>query len=693
MRIAALFRILAAPAKLLALWVAAFVVCRLALITATWPLRGDATPALIAKALLVGLRFDLATGAALVLPFAVWLLLRSAPSALERRIVSGLFALLGFVVLFAAIAEVEFYKEFEMRFGPLVFEYFGKPEHNEIVLSMIWAGYPIVRWMLVVLALAGALYWLGRRILHRGSGAAAPSVRAAGLAVWIVVTVLALRGGIGSAPLRWGDAYFSKSTYANHMALNGVYLLGNTWRHLKDHLDHPELVHWRGQASRDAAFRLARELTLNPGETLLLPDTHPLLRRTAPSRIALARPKNVVVVMMESFSARLAGATGAPFGATPNFDALAREGMLFDRAFSVGSHTAQGVFGVLASFPSLPTYEGLMKHAIGSQPVLTLPAILEDEGYDTLFLYNGLFSWDNKEGFFRAHGVHRFIGSDDYVNPSFVDPTWGVSDRDVFERARAEFSTLAKSGRPFLGIILTLSNHAPFNLPQVPGLKRFEGGDLHNERLNGMQYADWALGEFMNKSRAEAWFDDTLFVFVGDHGYAVPPVLTEVNVLHMHVPLLFYGPKIVPPGRRHTVASQLDILPTILGLVGTRAVHQAFGRDLFALPADDPGHAFVKKSGDPWIGWIEGDRILTVAPKNPANLYALELGFPPTARALADPARAQAMQAHLNAFVATGLIALESRLLAPNQKAGAQPVPAGEPADPARKAVQGTSQR
>jgi phosphoglycerol transferase MdoB-like AlkP superfamily enzyme len=667
MRIADFYRVLSPPAKLLALWVGAFLLCRLALIIATWPLRGDATPALIAKALLVGLRFDLAVGVALTLPFALWLVLRAAPSVLERRIVTGLFGLLGVVVLFAAIAEVEFYKEFEMRFGPLVFEYFGKKEHNEIVLSMIWTGYPVVRWMLVVAALSGVLYWLGRRILDQGTGGATRSVRAVALFVWLAITALAIRGGIGPSPLRWGDAHFSRSTYANHMAANGAYLLYKTWE--SHRRNHPELAYWRTQISRDSAFAVVREITLNPGETLLKPGTYPLLRRSPPSQIALTRPKNVVVVMMESFSARLTGATGAAFGATPNFDVLAREGFLFDRAFSVGTHTAQGVFAVLCSFPNLPTYEGLMKHPAGAQPFLTLPAILEDQGYDTLFLYNGLFSWDNKEGFFRAHGVHRFIGRDDYPNPSFVDPTWGVSDQDVFERARQEFSTLAKSGKPFLGIVLTLSNHAPFNLPPVPGLKRIEGDDLQNHRLNGMHYADWALGEFMKKARSEPWFDETLFVFVGDHGYAVPPVLTEVNVLHMHVPLLFYGPKILPPGRRHTVASQLDIVPTILGLLGTGAMHQSFGRDLFSLRPDDPGHAYVKKSGDPWLGWIEGDTIVTAAPKLPPKLYTLDLGFPPAARERDDgkAAQLQASERQLKAFAATSITAIEDHLLAPKQ--------------------------
>jgi hypothetical protein len=135
------------------------------------------------------------------------------------------------------------------------------------------------------------------------------------------------------------------------------------------------------------------------------------------------------------------------------------------------------------------------------------------------------------------------------------------------------------------------------------------------------------------------------------------------------VPLLFYGPKILPPGRRHTVASQLDIVPTILGLLGTGAMHQSFGRDLFSLRPDDPGHAYVKKSGDPWLGWIEGDTIVTAAPKLPPKLYTLDLGFPPAARERDDgkAAQLQASERQLKAFAATSITAIEDHLLAPKQ--------------------------
>jgi phosphoglycerol transferase MdoB-like AlkP superfamily enzyme len=380
----------------------------------------------------------------------------------------------------------------------------------------------------------------------------------------------------------------------------------------------------------------------------------------------------VVLVVMESFSARFCGATGAAFGATPNFDALARQGILFDRAFSVSTHTAQGVFGTLCSYPNLPDFDNVMKMPIGMQPFRSLPAVLNESGFSTLFLYNGLFSWDNKEGFFRGQRVERFIGRPDYVNPVFVDPDWGVSDLDVFNRANDEFTELSRQKKPFLGLILTLSNHAPFNLPKPEGLGWLSGGGDQNQRVNGVHYADWALGQFMARARQSDWFDDTLFVFTGDHGFGIPPLITEASLLHQHVPILFFGPGIFggPGGVRHQVISQLDILPSILGLLGSEQPHQSFGRDVFSLLPEDKGHAYVKASGSPTVGWIEGNEIIVAVPGKPLTFQTFDLSFPPSASADLSAEhlpRVREMERHMRGFVVAGLTALQEHRCAPKQ--------------------------
>ena len=643
-------------------WTVLFELLRLVLVVATWSHHGDATVPLILESFLRGSRFDLSMAAKCALIFSLWMIWRPCAGRREKRIVFGAFALVALVAIFALIAEVEFYKEFEQRLGRLAFEYFSaKSEHNAIIAGMIWHGYPVVRWTLACFAIWLLFVWLVRPLfVKQSASASAIGSRFVVTVLWLAISVVAFRGGLQQSVLRWGDGYFSQNTYANQMAQNGLFTL-------VDALRHPEsrqklAAQWERVLPLEKATELVRQITLLPGEKLVEPDTHLLLRTSPPSTIALKRPHNVVVVVMESFTARFCGATGARFGATPNYDALAKEGILFDRAFSVGTHTAQGIYGTLCSFPHLPDFETLMKQPLGQQPFRSLPAILSEAGFETLFLYNGLFSWDNKEGFFRNHGMQRFIGRNDYKDPTFVDPDWGVSDLDVFNRAVKEFSEIAQRKKPFLGVVLTLSNHSPFNLPKIPGLSPIEGGGEQNQRLNGVHYADWAVGEFIKAARQTIWFDDTLFVFTGDHGFGIPPNLTELGLLHMHVPILFYGPAILGTQHetRHTVASQLDILPSILGILGTETTHQAFGRDLFRLDASDKGHACVKDSGGAFVGWIEGSEVMVGNGGKLVSLYQYDFSFPPSATPQNIDGRKE-MTERMQAFVQSGIWTIKQR--------------------------------
>ncbi|MEO5804735.1 MAG: LTA synthase family protein [Verrucomicrobiota bacterium] len=669
---AATLRLLLPVICFLLAWTALFGVMRFILVIATWSHHGDATGPLLLKSFWHGARFDLSIAAKLSLIFTLWMIWRPVPNRLEKKIVFALFVLVAFFSIFVLIAEVEFYKEFEQRLGRLAFEYFStKSEHNSIILGMVWHGYPVIRWMLACFAIWALFIWLLRPLLLKKIPIQSGFItRVIATVLWIGLSVIAFRGGFQQSVLRWGDGYFSQSSYANQMAQNGIFTLIDALRHPES--NQKLAASWERSLPPEKAAELIRAVTLLPGEELVDPDRYLLLRTSPPSSIAKKRPHNVVLVIMESFTARFCGAVGADFGATPKYDALAKDGVLFDRAFSVGTHTAQGVYGTLCSFPHLPDFETLMKQPIAQQPFRSLPAILGESGYETLFLYNGLFSWDNKEGFFRNHGMQRFIGRNDYVDPTFVDPDWGVSDHDVFNRAIKEFSEIAGRKKPFLGVVLTLSNHSPFNLPKIPGLNRVEGGGDQNQRLNGVHYADWAVGEFIKSAKQTSWFEDTLFVFVGDHGFGIPPNLTELGLLHMHVPLLFYGPNILGTQHetRHTIASQLDIVPSILGILGSQAAHQSFGRDLFRLSAEDLGHACTKDSGGAFVGWIKGNQVLVGEGGKAVSLYQHDFSFPPKVTPLSIENKKQ-MTEHMQAFVQGGIWTLRERRAAPRLPAEA----------------------
>ena len=537
---------------------------------------------------------------------------------------------------------------------------------------MLFRSYPVVRYALIWLLLAACwglgLWFLARRHLRPASPASTPRqslLRIMGTTLTLAVMVVVLRGGITGEPLRWGDAFFSESTFANHLALNGLFTLGRSgWDKI-----YSKQAFWAKSLPADEALATSRVMLALPGETSLADENHPLLR-TEPQAAPLGngRPLNVVVILMESFSARFVGALGADRGLTPEFDRLAEGGILFERAFSNGTHTHQGVYATLTSFPNLPGYEYLMKMMEANQEFSGLPTLLHRYGYESVFLYNGLLSWDNKEGFLRQHGIDRFVGTDDYVDPTFVDPVWGVSDFDVYARANQEFRELAAQG-PFFGIILTLSNHAPFNLPEPLPFERIRSDDGYEGRYNGMRYADWALGEFFRMAEKEDYFKDTLFVVTGDHGFGYPPMITPMALGRFHVPLLFYAPGLLdePGERRQTVASQVDIGPSVLGLLAMNTPHQGWGRNLFSPTLQDEGFAVIKPSGgEELVALIEGDRLLLVAPKEKPELYRYDLGFPPAGsedRYEDEKESAQAMEKRLLAYVQTGILSLRARSL------------------------------
>jgi phosphoglycerol transferase MdoB-like AlkP superfamily enzyme len=616
-----------------------------------------------------GIPFDMAIATWLVTPFALWWIWRPKPKPAERITAFAIFGLTSLLGIFMLIAEVEFFKEFQMRLGPLAFEYFStNEEHNAIIAEMVWNGYPVVHWTLACLAIAALFIWFNRRLFSIPRMAHSAAIRGASTFLLLALGVILIRGGFRGAPLRWGDAYFSENTYANQMSFNGLWAALDALRHSSKDLT--ESKEWKEHLTLEEAIRISRETVLLPGETLIEPEKFPLLRTSPPNNALVRPPKNVVLVIMESFTARYNDALGAGFGATPNFAELARDGVLFDRAFSASTHTAPGVFATLCSFPILPDAGYVMKTMLGQQQFRSLPQVFAESGRETLFLYNGLFSWDNKEGFFRHQGMQRFIGCEDYIDPTFVDPAWGVCDHDVFNRAIGEFNAFSNKKQPFFSVVLTLSNHSPFNLPVVPGLKPLNFDGQQGDRLRGVQYADWAVGNFMDQAKQQPWFDETLFVFVGDHGFAVPPTLTDINLQHMHVPLLFYAPKLFAgkPEVKHQVASHLDILPTLVGLTGIQVPHQSFGRDLFRLPDGDQGQAMVKRSSEPMLGWIEGDEIYVGSVVSPTGFHRFDLGFPSSASEDLTPKRpddAKRFARKLDAMVITGLHALERRLAAP----------------------------
>ena len=640
----------------------------------------------VVRSFITGAKFDAATACYLLLPFAIVAHLPGISfdrSPRARRWFFACFTALTGGLTFLCLAEYEFFNEFQTRFNQLAIQYANQPQ---TVGGMVWYNYPVVRYVLIWLAWTACLALVIRQLMRWSYDRRPSDYRAAthvgAIALLFAMLVFCMRGGFGSEPLRWGEAFTSHNEFTNQMGLNGLFTLGNALRNEVAGKNVSE--DWSARMDPAKAREVTRAMLVEPDETLIDPAQRTLLRRdratddwlvltpAAPTTPAAgadagagaARPPNVVLVLMESFSARFVGAAGAPGNFTPHFDALAREGVFFSRAFSSGTHTHQGVFSVALGFPNLPGYEYLMESFAGNQRFSSLPAILKSRGYQTHFLYNGNLEWDNMHGFLRKQGITHFVGGDGFGAEVKQDRVWGVSDKDMLDRANAEFEKSHRSGRPFFGLVLTLSNHAPFDVPEPLPFPRTTGMGELNRRLDAMRYADWALGQFMDSARKLGYFDNTLFVFVGDHGFHIPPKLTDAHLTYHHVPLLFYAPKMLSHRGvvSRTVVGHVNVAPSILGLLNIDDAPAAhWGRNIFEndFGADNENFVIFKGSGGaPAVAMARGDLLFVLGDDGRPALYRYDLAFPPSVQPLKgrdSDATARRMRQQLEAYVQSAL--------------------------------------
>ncbi|MFT3929108.1 MAG: LTA synthase family protein [Spongiibacteraceae bacterium] len=636
-------------------FIALFTVARGLLLWRNHELLGDIPLADVITAFATGFRFDLIMTCYALAPLVIAMLL---PSGLARRRWCNNW-LIGVALLYSFLAalELDFYREFHARLNSLVFQYIK--EDPKTVVNMLWYGFPVLRYLALCVALTGICAWAIWRIDRATRKPQSQNVkygmRLALALVLVFTTAACSRGTFRSGPpLRWADAYKTEHLFTNHLALNGSFtLLKAAQQEIKKSEKNP----WLKMMPDAQALQLVQENWVMPQEKLLEPNSLPLLRHVTARDNETASPyKNVVLIIDESFSAQRTGVFGNTQQITPRFDELTHEGLLFERFFSQGTHTHQGMFATAACFPNLPHYEYLMKQPQGLNNFSGITKLLAARGYQSLYVYNGDFAWDNQSGFFGAQGMQRFIGRHDFVNPRFSDRTWGVSDEDMFDRGFEELAKLQQSGKPYFALLQTLSNHAPYALPPQLPMPEVTVNGQRDEHLTAMRYNDYALGVFFDRVKAfsrdnpQFSFDNTLFVFVGDHGFGGGEQITDIDLWRFHVPLLIWGKDIQQRyGKtRAVVGSQVDVAPTIMGILGGDYEHHCWGRDLLSLPADDQGRAFIKPSGtDFTTAFIEGDKILVQPPNATPRLY----NYTTLPHLVATPIEDEAAQKHMNTLM------------------------------------------
>lgn len=544
------------------------------------------------KAFLVGLHLDLAVAAAALMP--LWVVLIAAPERWFRKagfrsLVHGAATLFWLVWVFLFIAEYFFFEEFRSRFNTVAIDYLLYP--HEVFVN-IWESYPLPAVIVVCLLGAGGIVYGASRVASRW--AEVPVGRTAGrrhLLLGFGVTALL------AATISLNETRFSRERLVNEVASNGVVsVLTAAWSR---NLDYPAF--YPTMPTPEARER-ARKLLAEQG-TAFGSMGDGLARRIAGSP---DRPqRNLVILLEESLGSEFWGSLGRSGPSlTPEMDRLAlSQGMLFDNLYATGNRTVRGFEGVLSSFPPLPG-DSIVKRD-RSENVETLARVLKRDGYQTLFLYGGRGVFDGMRSYAVRNGYERFVEQKDFPNPAFTT-IWGVSNEDLYQRTLVELRALHASGKPFFATALSVSNHKPFTYPAG----RIAEDPEARLRENAVKYTDWALGQFFESARREAFWTNTLFVVVADHGARVYGSQT-IPIRSYEIPMVILGPAFVEkPSRVSTLGCQLDVAPTLLGMLGRPYESLFFGRDLLR-PV--PGERLVLLNHNRSIGAYRNGRLVVMS--------------------------------------------------------------------------------
>jgi phosphoglycerol transferase MdoB-like AlkP superfamily enzyme len=584
----------------------------------------------------VGFRLDgviVSRSCALVVLSA--LLLPDGLLAASRPLLWGYLGLIYFLCCLGESCGLYFFRYYDCRPNHLVFEHGADRE----VIKTVLKAYPVARIVLLSLAGAAGSLFLLTRLAPLSAEAGAPIAwywdRLANFA-WLLIVGFATRGTFDHRPLNPSFASISNNRIANEIALSGIFNLLYEWNYrLKNEFTALKTILKLPPA--DEVLRCVKNQLSAQGR--LTDDSPNPLVRLIQGR-AVSEPLNVVLVVMESFTGRLTGCLGGRPALSPELDRLAAEGVLLERCYATGERTIQALEAAVSSFPPLPG-AGVVKRPQARQGFATLAGVLKERDYETLFLYGGQGIFDQMRAFFLANGFDRFIEEKDFVDPAFRS-TWGVSDEDLFHCADQEFRRLDAQGRPFCATILTVSLHSPWEYPPerirpLPAETEIPPG-FEREELHNFLYADYAVGKFIREARGAPYFDKTLFVFVGDHGVHLRGA-DLVPIDDYVVPALFFCPAHLPPGRLAKVASQIDLPPTIMGILGGDYRSPFFGSDVLRNGRADPFAIVIynkRRYG------IVSDRELIVFPESAAPIGYERDGSTKNWRQLAySPAQAQ----------------------------------------------------
>ncbi len=538
---------------------------------------------------LLGFRYDLRyVGIIMMLTFIIGLFPKLDPfvTSIGKKITVGIWLFFSLSLFLIYAADFVHFAYLRQRLNASILSYL---DNLTISLQMIWQSYPII-WIVIGFFLTVFSFY--KLILFTFKRFEKNNMPNKGGKIISIIFFLffsyCIVGNVvysgGQYPLRWSNAYSLGSDYKANLALNPYQSFFSTLDFRNSKVD-TELLKNNYQVISDY---LQIPIDQQNANTLSFKRTYtPVNNDTISKQI-----KNIVLVICESFSMYKSSMIGNPLNTTPYFNEMCKQGVFFNRAFSPAYGTARGVWAVLTGTPDVQTGRTSSRNPLA----VDQHTIISDfKNYEKYYFLGGSASWANIRGLLTNNISDLNIFEQGTYKYKEVD-VWGISDHDLFTEAN---NTLKKREVPFFAIIQTADNHRPYTIPAADfplfqkrnvskdSLQKF--GFESNDEYNAFRYTDFCIAQFIEAAKKESYFKKTLFVFVGDHGLKgdagnmLPRIISDNGLTYMHVPLLFYAPKILKPKNVSIPVSQIDVLPSIASLTNIAYTNMTLGRNVFSL--------------------------------------------------------------------------------------------------------------
>jgi len=620
----------------------------------------------------LGMKFDLQASLGTLLPVLIlgWIKpLHPVCSRFGKRL-WDIYISLAFIVMYLVyITDAGHYAYLQQRLNATALRFLENPL---ISADMVWQTYPVIKGGFILCAVTALTIYLFLKLTSKISCAESARYywprkrwyfKTALVMVTVVIVFAGLMAKISWYPLRWSDAFFSTHAFSPQLASNPVIYFSNTLKNVAETYDieaarkaYPTMVDYLGVQQPSPA-----------GSDKLNYDRRYTFAPSAKNRT------NVIVVILESFASYKTTLSGNPLDTTPNIAKLADDGYYFKNYFSPCTGTARSVWTFITGLPDIEKNKTSSRNPLIVHQHTIVNAFKD---HKKLYFLGGSASWANIRGLLSANIPDLELFEEGSYDSPNVD-VWGISDLSLFHEANA---VLAKTKEPFFAIIQTSGNHRPYTIPDDnEGFKMWTEkdlpGDVQNygfaslEELNSFRFMDHSIGHFIEIAKKEPYFDNTLFVFFGDHGIHaptgghVPAYESQLKLQGLRVPLVLYGKSVISKAKVFdTIASEVDVLPTIAGLTETSYLDTTLGRDLTDERFKDKRYAFTIEHGsDRTIGLLSDEYYLLMQTDgSKLQLHDLDSSNPRNNVSLTDKAVADSMQQKLSAIWDTVLYMREN---------------------------------